>query len=148
MDNHSNDKLFKEFPPVTTQEWEEKIQEDLKGADYEKKLIWKTYEGIPVKPYYRAENIQDLNYQQALPGEYPYVRGYNDSTNSWRIREDIYVIDVAKANKAALAAIASGATSISFKVKELAFKEELAKLLKGINLEEIAIHFASSHSYS
>jgi methylmalonyl-CoA mutase len=148
MDSYSNDKLFAEFPPVTTQQWEEKIQEDLKGADYEKKLIWKTYEGIPVKPYYRAENIQDLDYQQALPGEYPYVRGYNDTTNSWRIREDIYVIDVVKANKTALAAIASGATAISFKVKELAFREELAKLLKGINLEEIAIHFASSHSYS
>jgi len=83
-----------------------------------------------------------------LPGEYPYVRGYNDTTNAWRIREDIVVTDVVKSNKAALAAIASGATALSFRVKELAFKEELSKLLKGINLEEIAIHFASSHSYS
>jgi len=58
MELNSKDKLFKEFPPVTTQQWEEKIFEDLKGADYEKKLIWKTYEGIAVKPYYRAENVQ------------------------------------------------------------------------------------------
>lgn len=148
MDIHSNKRLFNEFPPITTQQWEEKILQDLKGADYEKKLIWKTYEGIPVKPYYRTENIQNLDYQQALPGEYPFVRGYNQDSNVWRIREEIVVTDVVKANKAALAAIASGATAISFKVKELAFREELAKLLKGINLEEIAIHFASSHSYS
>jgi methylmalonyl-CoA mutase len=148
MDTNVNDKLLKEFPPITTQQWEEKILEDLKGADYEKKLIWKTYEGIPVKPYYRAENLQGLDYQETLPGEYPYVRGYNNSTNVWRIREEIIVTDVIKANKAALAAIAGGVTALSFKVKELAFREELSKLLKGINLEEIAIHFASSHSYS
>ncbi len=148
MDTNSNHKLFSEFPPVTTQQWEQKILEDLKGADYEKKLFWKTYEGIAIKPYYRAENLQELQYQEALPGEYPYVRGYNDSSNLWRIREEIVVTDVVKANKSALAAIAAGATAISFKVKELAFKEEMAKLLKGINMEEIAIHFASSHSYS
>jgi methylmalonyl-CoA mutase len=148
MDSNSNDKLFGEFPPLTTQQWEDKIHEDLKGADYEKKLIWKTYEGIPVKPYYRSENLKDLGYQEALPGEYPFVRGYNDTTNAWRIREEIFVIDVVKANKDALAAIAAGAAAISFKIKELTYREELAKLLKGINLEEIGIHFASSHSYS
>ncbi len=149
MDKTSiGEKLFNEFPAITTQQWEAKIQEDLKGADYEKKLIWKTYEGINVKPYYRAENLRQLDYQQAMPGEYPYVRGYNNSSNVWRIREEILVKDVAKANAEALNAISRGATAISFKVKELAFKEEMAKLLKGINLEEIAVHFFSSHSYS
>ena len=142
------DTLFDEFPPISTKQWEDKIQEDLKGADYEKKLIWKTYEGIGIKPYYRTENLQNLKYQEALPGEYPYIRGNKDSDNTWNIREEIIVTDVAKANKAALAAIVSGATAISFRVKELAFREELAKLLKGIDLEKTEIHFASSHSYS
>ncbi len=145
---NTKDKLFSEFPEITTEQWEAKIQEDLKGADYEKKLIWKTYEGIAIKPYYRAENLRNLEYQEALPGNYPYVRGYANHTNAWRIREDIVVTDIAKANKTALAAIEAGATAISFKIKELAFKEELAKLLKGINMEEIALHFFSSHSYS
>ncbi len=36
MSNHQNNKLFTEFPPVTTQQWEEKIKADLKGADYDK----------------------------------------------------------------------------------------------------------------
>ncbi|HNW89414.1 MAG TPA: methylmalonyl-CoA mutase family protein [Bacteroidales bacterium] len=146
--NTGNTKLFEEFLPVPTELWEEKITADLKGADYEKKLIWKTYEGIKVKPYYRAENIQQLDYQEALPGEYPFVRGYNDTTNVWRIREEIIVKDVAKANADALNAISRGATAITFKVKELAYREELATLLKGINMEEIAVHFFSSHSYS
>ena len=46
-----------EFPPVSTAEWEAQIARDLKGADYQKRLVWKTDEGIPVRPYYRAEDV-------------------------------------------------------------------------------------------
>lgn len=53
-------RLAEEFPPVSTAEWEAVIQADLKGADYEKKLVWSTEEGIKVKPYYRAEDIANL----------------------------------------------------------------------------------------
>lgn len=49
--------LKEDFPPISTSEWEAVIQADLKGADYEKRLVWKTDEGIKVKPYYRAENL-------------------------------------------------------------------------------------------
>ena len=45
------------FPPVTTAEWEAQIARDLKGADYEKRLVWKTDEGIAVRPYYRSEHV-------------------------------------------------------------------------------------------
>lgn len=47
-------RLAEEFPPVSTEAWEAAIRADLAGADYEKKLIWRTEEGIPVRPYYRA----------------------------------------------------------------------------------------------
>lgn len=46
-----------QFPPTTTAEWEAQIARDLKGADYEKRLVWKTDEGIAVRPYYRSEHI-------------------------------------------------------------------------------------------
>ncbi len=46
------------FPPVTTAEWEAQIARDLKGADYEKRLVWKTDEGIAVRPYYRSEHVR------------------------------------------------------------------------------------------
>ena len=39
-----------EFPPVSTAEWEAQIAKDLKGADYEKRLVWRTDEGIAVRP--------------------------------------------------------------------------------------------------
>ena len=47
MSNYK-EKLFSEFPPVSTQEWMDKITEDLKGADFEKKLVWSTIEGFKV----------------------------------------------------------------------------------------------------
>lgn len=50
-------RIREEFPPVPTADWEKTIQADLKGADYDKKLVWKTEEGLAVKPYYRAEDL-------------------------------------------------------------------------------------------
>lgn len=50
-------RLKEEFPPVSTADWEATIIADLKGADYEKRLVWKTEEGIAVRPYYRKENL-------------------------------------------------------------------------------------------
>ncbi len=57
MANTKREKLFTEFPPVPTEKWEEVIAVDLKGADYERKLVWRTGEGFNVRPYYRAENL-------------------------------------------------------------------------------------------
>ena len=69
------EKLFDQFPPVSTEEWMEKVTADLKGADFNKKLVWRTNEGFNVKPMYRAEDIADIKTTNSLPGEYPYVRG-------------------------------------------------------------------------
>ena len=55
MANTKHEKLFAEFPSVSTEAWEEVITADLKGADYERKLVWRTGEGFNVRPYYRAE---------------------------------------------------------------------------------------------
>ena len=60
MANNKEEKLFEQFPPVTTEQWEAAITADLKGADYERKLVWRTAEGFNVRPYYRAENLKDV----------------------------------------------------------------------------------------
>jgi len=49
--------LSQHFPPTPTAEWEAAIHRDLKGADYEKKLVWRTEEEIAVRPYYRREDL-------------------------------------------------------------------------------------------
>ena len=58
--------LAVEFPPTATTEWEAIITKDLKGADYEKKLVWRTEEGFSVRPYYRMENLAGLDAQLGL----------------------------------------------------------------------------------
>ena len=52
------EKLFSDFSPVSTEQWMEKVTADLKGADFEKKLVWKTNEGFKVKPFYRMEDLE------------------------------------------------------------------------------------------
>ena len=75
--------FLSEFPPVSTEAWEQAIREDLKGADYAEKLIWHTPEGIDMKPYYRAEDLVGVGYLDAAPGDFPYVRGTR-SAGGWR----------------------------------------------------------------
>lgn len=67
--------LAKEFPPVQTSEWEAAIHADLAGADYQKKLIWRTPENIAVRPYFRKEDLPGT----AFPSE--------RSGNDWQIAE-------------------------------------------------------------
>ena len=55
-----------DFPPVSTATWEAAIARDLKGADYEKKLVWRTEEGLAIRPYYRKEALDGLDGQLAL----------------------------------------------------------------------------------
>jgi methylmalonyl-CoA mutase len=149
MDQKLNeDRLFAEFPPVTTQEWEAKIFEDLKGADYDKKLIWKTPEGFSAKPYYREENLSDLNYLQGIPGKFPFTRGTKTKNNSWLIRQDILHTDSKLANAQAVDVIARGATAIGFDTSEIHSSDDLNRLFVNINLAETSVHLHSASSYS
>lgn len=145
--DQNNEKLFGTFPPVTTAEWEERITADLKGADYQKKLVWKTAEGFDVKPYYRAEDTQGIKTLDALPGEYPYVRGIKTNSNNWEIRQDIETDDETQANLLAIDAVKRGATGIGLVAADLESEQDVADLIKGINPEEVAIHFGAAPSY-
>ncbi len=80
--------LLEEFPPVSTAEWEAAIARDLKGADYEKKLIWRTEEGLAVKPYYRAEDFRAGLCGCRARGV-SVSRGGARAQGDWRIREEI-----------------------------------------------------------
>ena len=143
-----DNKLFTEFPPVSTEKWEEVINKDLKGADYEKKLVWKTIEGFKVKPYYRAEDLDRLEYLNANPDEFPFTRGKQKDSNVWDIRQDIREHDLTKANAYALDALKRGATALGFCAKEIETEEQMATLLKDIHLPAIALHFNCSRDFA
>ncbi len=142
-----DNKLFAEFPPVSTEKWEEVINKDLKGADYEKKLVWRTIEGFKVKPYYRAEDLEGLEYLDSNPGQKPYTRGKHADNNEWEVRQDIRIANLKKANAVALDALKRGATSLGLCAQEVKSIDDLATLLKGIYIDAVSIHFLCSTDY-
>ena len=145
----SKEKLFSDFPPVSTQEWMDKIQVDLKGADYEKKLVWKTNEGFKVKPFYRQEDLEGLKTTDGLPGQYPYLRGIKKDDNTWFIRQDIRVDDPAEANAKALDILNKGIDSLGFHVPAKALDTDFIRtLLKDICCECIELNFTTCQRHT
>ncbi len=145
--DQNNDKLFGTFPPINTADWEALITNDLKGADYQKKLIWKTSDGFDVKPYYRDEDTQRIGFINSDPGEYPFVRGNQVNSNNWEIRQDIETDDQSEANRLAVDAVKRGATGLGLVASELETESDVADLLKGIDTTEVAINFGAASSY-
>lgn len=141
---NNKEKLFTEFTPPTTQEWLDKIQVDLKGADFNKKLVWRTNEGFNVQPFYRREDVLKLKTPDALPGEFPFVRGNRKKDNVWHVRQDIIADDAAAANKKALDILNKGVDSLGFRISgdnvNAAFVEAL---LKDIYCECVELNFTT-----
>lgn len=145
----SKETLFSDFPAVSTQKWMDKITADLKGADYEKKLVWKTNEGFKVKPFYRREDLEGIKTTEGLPGQYPYVRGNKKDDNTWFIRQDICVEDPKEANAKALDLLNKGIDSLGFKIKAKDLSEDYIRtLLKDICCECIELNFKTCQRHT
>lgn len=133
------EKLFDQFPAVSTEEWKAKVEADLKGVPFDKKLVWRTNEGFNVQPMYRAEDIADLKTTDSLPGEYPFVRGTRDN-NNWLTRQEIIAETPVQANEIACDVLNKGVNSLGFSVSEPTI-ETIETLLKGIDLASVEINF-------
>ena len=147
MANNKYERLFDEFPAVSTEAWEAVIATDLKGADYQKKLVWRTAEGFNVRPYYRAEDLAAVNFLGASAGEFPYVRGVKNC-NRWKVFQTIYVECPAEANKKALHALDCGAESIAFEICKEVDKEFVEALTAGIDptKNEVVFYICTSNT--
>ncbi|WP_368660059.1 methylmalonyl-CoA mutase subunit beta [Aquimarina sp. TRL1] len=113
--------LFDNFEKVSAKEWKQKIQFDLKGADYNEALIHRTLEGIDIRPFYTNEDLSDT---------YTVT-----TTSSWRNAQKIDVIDAITANKIALEDIKKGAESIYFRISDSSINPE--ELIAGITEKTI-----------
>lgn len=63
-----------DFPEKKLTDWETLAQSELKGRTPEE-LVWKTPEGIDVKPLYTANDLDDMDCLGSLPGFAPFTRG-------------------------------------------------------------------------
>ena len=133
--------LLADFPEITTEKWMEKITVDLKGADFAKKLVWRTDEGFEVMPFYRQGDVESLKSLDSAPGKFPYVRG-TKANNDWFVRQDIEVEDAKSANKKALELLNKGITSLGFQIKKDALDANyISTLLNGICADSVELNF-------
>lgn len=117
--------LFKDFEPVSSKQWKQQIQYELKGADYNETLVWESPEGIKVKPFYHADEDANIN-------------NVPSSNEPFKILQNIFVFDIDKSIKKAKDAIARGAESLRFTIENE--ETDVAKLLSNIEIESIPIY--------
>ncbi len=139
--SNKKEPLFSEFPPVSTEKWMEKVTADLKGADFQKRLVWKTNEGFQVKPMYRNEDIAGMKTLDSLPGEFPFVRGAKGD-NDWLVCQEIIAPTFKEANKKAVDVLTKGVNSLSFEISaDDVTGENIATLLNDICPESVELNF-------
>ena len=134
-----NNKLFDMFPPVSTEEWMAKITADLKGADFAKKLVWRTNEGFDVQPFYRREDIKDLPALNTLPGQFPYLRGTRDN-NDWLIRQEVLGATPEAMNAHAKEILTKGVQSLGISLFDELNPEDLKVILKDVDLKKVEVN--------
>ena len=145
----SKERLFADFTAPTRQEWRDKIEVDLKGADYEKKMVWRTNEGFSMQPFYLKEDVDKLPTVNALPGEFPFVRGNKKDNNIWYVRQNIVVKDPKEANAKALDILNKGVDSLGFRIPgEQVSAELIETLLDGICCDIVEVSFRTCQRHA
>lgn len=122
--------LFKEFTPSSKEEWLKKVEKDLKGKPLEG-LNWELTKEVTLSPFAHADEFPDSLSPITATQE----------NNSWEIGVLIPVVDVSEANQLALQALEGGVTAVAFSLSRSLDQQEMATLLKEIQLEWISIHF-------
>ena len=145
----NKEKLFSDFTAPSAQEWRDKIEVDLKGADYQKKMVWRTNEGFSMEPFYRKEDVDKLPLVNALPGEFPYVRGNKAADNAWHVRQNIKCACPKEANAKALDILDKGVDSLGFCIPaDKLSAEYIEQLLDGIYVECVELNFHTCQRHS
>lgn len=133
---NTDNNLFSEFPAVSKELWIAKAIDDLRGADFEEKLVWKTDEGFNVQPFYTIEDLESrtgiANQQQIIAAKKP----------GWINYAEIMVSDNSMANRKALDLVKQGATGLLFYIEDASnWSPEI--LLEGLHPSEIHISFTT-----
>jgi len=128
--------LFAEFPPVSKDQWKAEVIKDLKGAGFEK-LIWKTYEGLDIQPFYTREDLTHLDYLKGfenIPGD------PKSPVRKWENKEKIVATNEKQANELAMEALHGGADGLAFEISNSG-STDFETLLKGVNLADTPATF-------
>lgn len=123
----ANNNLFSDFEAVSSKQWKQQIQYELKGADYNETLVWESPEGIKVKPFYHNDETE-VNFDAITPSK-PFA-----------IVQNIFVHDVKKSNARALETLQRGAESVRFTLENDAVS--IDELMQNLPLENVNYYFS------
>lgn len=109
--------LAANFPQIDDAQWKALAEKALKGADFDKSLVSKTYDGLSLKPLYTRNDETSPNLAGA-PGAAPFMRGFETrrSDPPWHIRQLNMASDPGRANAEILRDLEGGATAIELKI--------------------------------
>lgn len=120
------DFLFDGFTDVSSKQWKQKIQYDLKGADYNETLVWQSPEGINVKPFYHQDEFSETF--SPIPGH----------PENWAIAQDVFIDNEIIANKLAIDSINRGAECIILRADE---DFDIEAVFENFPFDKAPIHF-------
>ena len=133
--------LFQEFSPVSKEEWKKKIIQDLKGADYDSKMLWHNDSGFVVDPVTTKEDLKNLRLWKTLPGKFPFVRGNNKEGRKWFLNQEIDINDTTVASKEIRSALKNGINSITLTFHYEPLISDFEKLLSFVNPDNVFFNF-------
>src|SRR5699024_3463557 len=151
MSTSAEGTLFDRFPPISTEEWEQKIRQDLEGADYRQKLRWHTGEGIAPLPFYRQEDLKKISRHGPIR---PNPKAEN--ANDWEIRTPIFAGAISKASYIAEESVARGSEALQFHLSvrrtegalggdieglPIQSQSHFSELLDKVDLQQTPVHF-------
>ncbi len=139
----STEKLFQDFEALSAEDWKSEIEKSLKGADYQKSMVWQSPEGLTIQPFYTKIDLENLSNYPSLPAVFPYTRGIKTKENDWVIVEQLQTSNPKTANKRVLNALMNGATGISFS-GEIKDEETVETLLNEILPQHIHLYFKNA----
>jgi len=91
--------LAADFPPATREQWLKLVESVLKGADFHKKLVGRSHDGIEIQPLYpKADGAARIEREQA---------------GRWRVSQRVDHPDPIKANELALLDLEGGADALT-----------------------------------
>ena len=121
-----DEKLFTDFEKISSKQWKQQIQYDLKGADYNDTLIWESPEGIKIKPFYHADETPNSFY-------------VSNKNKAFQICQNIFVFDVEKSVRRSIETLQRGAESLRFTIQDKNIN--VIRLLETLPIETTVIYF-------
>jgi methylmalonyl-CoA mutase len=154
-----------DFAPISTETWEEKIREDLRGKPLHR-LNWSSIDGITLRPFYRSEDLAAFDHiaddPQPLLGADAAPDGagvsHESAGNAWVVRQDVTAAAPDDAAEQVQAALAGGAEALGVQILappladrsarlgdrgvHISAPDDLETVLRGVDVGDVGIHLA------